>query len=372
MNLPTFRGLVREITGVWSSDQLTDIFLNFLVNETLGEIYRKHGSGWPFAQTFLSNDTATVGFDSQFQSVVVYRTAAKVLQYVADTTPRRDMYLQEYQLVLSDMEKFYLSGYNNLSLTGVNGINDLIAAVRGLTGIYDTYIMTDSFLTEIINVAYTEIKNVRDWNHWRFFTQNALSAYPFYENNPWGPSHAAVLYDSMSTEDIGDGREVVTGAWIVTQGKQGRVKRMIRKDSLADIDDSDDNVYYAIVTDHEADQVYFCFAPEQQDNDTYIRLSGVNPVSRIDSIYNPETGGFTSTFLEFAPQFQMILPYRAAQFVLMQLSPEDTRIAFYEQQYSILLDAMITFDQLNHDTATFSLGERGKDSPRYVPWFKPA
>lgn len=388
LTLASMRSLVRTLTAVSATDILTDALLNQLLNESLYEIYRRQGAGWPFPQTALTVDGSTPTFDAQFHMAVVYRTAAKVLTFIADTTPRGQVFTAEYDALLSDMEKYYLSANANPgSLNGIQTLTGLQNAVREITGVYDPQVLSFGMLRELINVAYSEILNYRAWNNWRSYYQDSLPAWTLAGDTLYAvSSHQITLREDVFGHLPGEGSStgirgvLVKEAYLVTGGFSGRMQRMIRTDSLADVHENSDQVYYTLEIDHEDNKVRMFIAPEQETNGTSVRWVASNPVTRIDNysteVYDPETDTtstvYSSTFFEVPPQFNMLPVYRAAQLVLQQVSPEDPRIETYGNTFASLLDAFVSHDQLNHDTATFSIGQQGKESPRYVPWFKPA
>lgn len=384
----TYKSLARDLTSVISTTELSDTTISFFVQEAVNEIYRKHGTGWGFALTPLTSDGASTAFEDQFDGAVVYRVASKILKNINDTTGRADFYLQEAALVVSDMEKFYLSANANPgNLNGVQTLSALQDSVRAVTGVYDPQVLSFGMLRELINVAYSEILNYRDWNNWRSYYQDSLPAWTLAENTTYAiSSHQIVLRANVFGHLPGDGSGagirgvLVKEAYLVTGGFSGRMQRMIRTDSLANVHENSDQVYYTLEMDHESNEVRMFVAPEQETNGTSVRWVASNPVTRIDSysteVYDPETETtstvFSSTFFEVPPQFNMLPVYRAAQLVLQQVAPEDPRIESYGDTFASLLDAFVSHDQLNHDTQTFSIGQQGKDTPRYVPWFKPA
>lgn len=391
LTLATMRGLVRTLTAVSASDILTDALLNQLLNESLFEIYRRQGAGWPFAQTALSVDGSTPPFDAQFHMAVVYRTSAKVLTFIADTTPRVQVFNEEYTALLSDMEKYYLSANVDPTFRGQNdntGLLEIIgrmtlleieSTVRGLTGAFDYQILSSGMLEEIINTAATELYNLRDWrieqgtgtaqfyDLWSLDPVDGL----FQDETVVGPSHAFEYRPNgfMDTED--SRQQLPYEVRIVCNN--GTNKRAIRSDSLWDVNGSTHEYFYTFSTsDDNPNPVLMHVAPKIPQDAKVLILSSGNSGGRITQTYDAGPPPFfTVSFLNFPTQFQMVLPYRAAQFVLMQLQPDDTRIEYYATMYGTLLNSLINFSELDHDNRSFSIGERGKDSPRYIPLFRP-
>jgi hypothetical protein len=383
-----YAAAARELTSVLTSTELSTTVILTFVQEAVNELYRKHGTGWGFALTPLTSDGATTAFEDQFDGAVVYRVASKILKQINDTTGRSDFYLQEAALIVADMEKYYLSANANPgNLNGIQSLSSLSNAVRTITGVYDPQVLSASMLRELVNVAYSELLNYRDWNNWRSYYQDSLPAWTLAGYTTYAvSSHQITLRADVFGHLPGAGSStgirgvLVKEAYLVTGGFSGRMQRMIRTDSLADVHENSDQVYYTLEIDHESNEVRMFIAPEQETNETSVRWVASNPVTRIDSysqqVYDPETDTTstvtTSTFFEVPPQFNMLPVYRAAQLALQQVAPEDPRIESYGDTYASLLDAFVSFDQLNHDTASFSIGQQGKDNPRYVPWFKPA
>lgn len=377
LTLATMRSLVRTLTATTATDILTDSLLNQMLNEALYEIYRRQGTGWPFSQTALTSDSSTPPFDAQFHMTLVYRTAAKVLQFMADTTPRAEIFMNEYNSLIADLEKFYLSKLANPDLySRIQGVTSLGDAVRDITGVYDRQVMSTGMLIELINVAYTELLNYRDWKNWTAYYEFPLPA--------WGFAQEAIQAHSIpldyTTQGTSEERvaspnagSLIKEAHIFKGGPNPKRQRMVRLDSLADVDHNSPQIYYSVEYDHESGGIDMLIAPEQPTENTYVRIVSANKFpTRIDTWYDEEEEVQYYTFFEVPQQFNMMLVYRAAQLVLQQVAPDDRRIETYGNNFASLLDAFVSFDQLNHDTATFSLGEQGKEEARYIPWFRPA
>lgn len=368
MILSDIRALTRTLTNITVQDQINDTLLTSLVNESLYELHRVHGSGWGWAVAPLVNSGDAPTFDSQFHQILVYRTASRMLRFLSDDTARSEVYLQEYQTLLADMEKFYLSATANPNIvSGGLDIARLTTIVRNLTGLYDTQTLSNGMAKEIINVAYTEFANLRDWNYASLSVTVPIASIPWQESAPLAlyPAHSYLFETNHYTATSGL-RRVRSVSLIDPDGVTSTTA--IFTDDLSEVSESDENVFYTIISDHEGLEQVMLIAPEQ-DADSTLRISYYIPGGRIDTLPGPPPA---TTVFEIPTQFQMLLPYRAAQFALMQIAPDDKRIDLYAAQYGTLLDAFISYDQLSHDNRSFSIGERGKDDPRYVPWFKPA
>ena len=365
MNFSSIKLNVRDITSIQSVDSLPEALLGQFVNDSLAEIYRRQGAGWPWAFTTLSSAGDSPTFDPQFHQALAYRTATKVLKYIADDTPRGDYFMQEYQLLIADMEKFYLSANANPNVLGKLGISSLRSIVRNLTDIYDKQTLSDGMLDEIINVANTEFSNLRDWN-----TFNGVTIYDL-ADSPWSTSSYPTTYPGhsiLSQANVSldyQGLNAVKAVHIVDVNDV--YKQAIKVDSVANIDINDADVFYSINTGANGN-MYITIAPEQRE-DSSVKVTFYKPSGRI---YTFTVGMATiSETFDIPSQFQMILPYRAAQYALQQLMPDDARIASFERMFATMLDAYITYDQLDHDTRSFSIGDRGRNENRYTPLFRP-
>jgi hypothetical protein len=86
-----------------------------------------------------------------------------------------------------------------------------------------------------------------------------------------------------------------------------------------------------------------------------------------------ENGGYLAydnTQIPFLPQFGMILAYRAAMKGVM-LHPQGKKLyEVYDLAQEEIHQAMVNYYVLNPNNETFSLGEDGLDSKRYLPSFK--
>lgn len=379
MTLLEIRNLVRTLTGIQSTDILTTPLLNVLVNESLFEVYRSASNSWGFNQTALSSDGSTPPFEAQFHGVVVYRTAAKVLAFTADTTPRGQAFMAEYDALLFDMKKYYFSQTTYSDINSFSSITELIQAVRAATKVYDDGVANFSTIQQIINVAYNEFTHFKKWNFYKRYAQVPLSSFPYgmygFSNSFVNGAtsilaHQLVLNENLTTPGFESGLVKILEVYLVNGGVEGFPTKMIYTDSLSNINFANGKIYYTVSIDPVNDDIRLYFAPEQYDNDSYVRMLFNQPLTRaLYSEFDEETSTVIVNHLEIPAEFQMIIVYRAAQFLLMQVAPEDPRIDSFEQMYGTMLQSFINYDQLSCDNSTFSIGEQGKDSPTYNPLF---
>lgn len=159
MNLSALRTYVRDLTGVYSTDLISDALLTRWVNEAYDEVER--GRVWPWAasKVELVSGTDLPVFAAQFHAILAYRVSAKVLATQADDTPRGEFYLQEVALFAKQMEEFYFPSAASGNVTNLAGIR---ATVRDLIGDWSKN-MSDGMLNMWINQAYDEVERAQKW-----------------------------------------------------------------------------------------------------------------------------------------------------------------------------------------------------------------
>jgi hypothetical protein len=158
MNLASLILYTRDLTGIYSTDVVSDQLVTRWLNESYFEIQRK--STWPWTATELSSNTDVPAFDAQFHSILAYRTSIKVLNFTSDDTNRAETYGAEAQALLADMQRYYLSGEATGSYATAGA---LVRLVRDLTLIYDADTISDALLLKWINDAQLELARIRTW-----------------------------------------------------------------------------------------------------------------------------------------------------------------------------------------------------------------
>ena len=130
MDLLALKQYTKDLTGVYSTDVVSDTLLTRWLNEAYFEVERK--ATWPWVAVELSLGSDTPSFDAQFHSILSYRAAVKVLNFVSDDTNRSETYAGEFALLLGDMQRYYLSGESTGSYATAGS---LVRLVRDLTGV---------------------------------------------------------------------------------------------------------------------------------------------------------------------------------------------------------------------------------------------
>lgn len=334
MNLSAINAYARDLTGVFSTDVVSDTLLNRWINESYRELAR--AQEWPWLPvTDLVSGTDVPAFDDEYHHVLAYRAAARVLRFQSDDTPRSESYLEEYQGIVTDMLTAYLSA-TAPALSG--SLAQLRRFTRDLTGVYDDSI-SDAMIDALINDAYNELANVRDWD--------------WLEVNVEVPTPA--FTGGRHTIALANGTRRVLESYIV--GEDGSVREMIQVPHLADVTEWDNNIKYDVTVDG-----VLTFGPEQEST-TSVRVRYLSANVAL------ATGSDQPVFLG---QFRKMLSYRAATKVLSMLRPDDARTAIYAAEYESMFAGMVALYELDHDTNVIQMGKEGLNFRSYIPWFKPA
>lgn len=216
--------------------------------------------------------------------------------------------------------------------------NALNAQVRALAGTYSTDVVTDALVDGWLNEAYAELCREHDWD--------------------WLESTYAVAVPAptagVHTINLTNGSRRVLSAYLVDGS--GQTEEMVNFPELDSIRPTDAGAYYDV---NFAGQ--FRFAPEQdQDKDIKVRYT--------QAVLQMASGSDSPTFAE---QFHVALAYRAAVNVLIFISDDTNRAEYYMSQFRNLVDGMYELYELDHDYRTFQLGQKGVESRKYYPWFRP-
>jgi hypothetical protein len=148
---------VRQLTGVFSKDILTDDLLLFWMNEAYSELARLFD--WPWLPiTPLSLDEAPA-FDSDFTSILAYRVAPRVLELEADESPRAEAYRKEYQNMLTNMYKHLLRAQD---VGNPTSMSDLVLFVRALLDEFSQSLDNAMIENKIMNV-HDELVRSEAW-----------------------------------------------------------------------------------------------------------------------------------------------------------------------------------------------------------------
>jgi hypothetical protein len=158
--LSTLRTYTRDLTGIYTTDIISDDLLNRWINEAYFEVGRLFQWPWAGYVTTLGTDSAAPAFESQFHPVLAYRAAAKVLEFESDDTKRGEFYMKEFNSLVADMYKYYMQ---KNAYTTTNTMDGLISNVRTWLDDYSDRI-SDELIEERIMDVYDELYEGATWS----------------------------------------------------------------------------------------------------------------------------------------------------------------------------------------------------------------
>jgi hypothetical protein len=153
------RTYTRDLTGIYTTDIISDDLLGRWINEAYFEVGRMHKWSWAGLVTTLGNSDSPA-FPAQFHQVLAYRAAVKVLQFESDDTKRSEFFMNEYNILVADMYKYDLQA-NAYAVT--NTMAGLISNVRTWLEDYSDRI-SDSVINNKIMDVYDELYEGATWS----------------------------------------------------------------------------------------------------------------------------------------------------------------------------------------------------------------
>lgn len=152
------RTYVRDLTGIYSTDIITDDLVDRWINEAYFELGRLQKWSWAGLVTTLTGLTSPV-FPAEFHPVLAYRVAVKLLDFEADDTKRGEFYQREYDALVVAMYKYDLQA---TAYAVTNTMAGLISNVRTWLGEYSD-VISDDVIEERIMDAYDELYEGANW-----------------------------------------------------------------------------------------------------------------------------------------------------------------------------------------------------------------
>lgn len=137
---------IRQLTGVFSRDIITDDLLLFWINEAYSELARLYEWPWLPITPLAANEAPK--FDADFATILAYRVAPRVLELEADDSPRAAAYAKEYERMLENMYKALL---RTQDISNPTTMSDLVLHVRTLLDEYSTRLDNALISTTITN-----------------------------------------------------------------------------------------------------------------------------------------------------------------------------------------------------------------------------
>jgi hypothetical protein len=147
---------VRQLTGVFSKDILSDDLILFWINEAYTELAHMYEWGWLPVTPLGMNDSPK--FDADFVTILAYRVAPRVLELEADDSPRAAAYSKEYDRMLGNLYKANIPS----PLATPSTMEELVSQVRILLDEF-TLTISDGTITNMITAVHDELVQREAW-----------------------------------------------------------------------------------------------------------------------------------------------------------------------------------------------------------------
>ena len=331
MNLSALRTYVRDLTGVYATDLVSDTLLDRWINEALFELYRTNK--WSWSAITLVNSTDTPTFDAQFHSILAYRTAVKVLATQSDDTKRGEAYAAEYAGLVASMVQFY---FPKVATAAVGNRGQLRQQVRDLSGAH-TDDISDAMLNLWLDEAYNSVARQRNWD-WLESTQE-------FEVTGVGPY------------SLTNGSRRVLSVQLVDS--RGVVEEVFERPDTVNVNSNRRIAYYDVTTAGS-----LTLSPEQRFDNTEELTLRVRYTRALTNFAND------SSVPAFAAQFYPMLAYIVAVKALQFIGGDENKAAMCQASAAEMFDGMVFFYELSHDDTAFQLGAEGRELQQYPYWFR--
>ena len=236
---------------------------------------------------------------------------------------------------------------------------DLKTYVRQLTGLYAGDIVNDNMIYRWLDEAYHEVVREREWDWLETTYRSALPA--------WTDANED-LYFGYHQFQLPDGTRRILSAYIVSPA--GATTEMVQIPEIDHVIENDPVTQYDVTSDG-----WVRVVPKHDPGySVKIRYTSTGGSLIPYQEYDEEIEEFVTVYPEpeFDAQFHAIVAYRAAIKVLQFMADDTQRSQYFMTEYDTLLYGLIKFYELDTDYNTFSLGQDGVESRRYVPWFRPS
>jgi len=336
--LSSLRTYVRDLTGVYSTDLVPNSLLTSWINEVYFDVARQQV--WPWLPiTALSADGDAPAFSDEFRPLLAYRVAAKVLATQADDTNRSQVYLEEYQALLSGM---YQSNLTDSGGTATTTRANLASFVRTLLNEYSKQIPT-SLINAWLSEEYVLLASSQDWP----WLQSV------YELTVTGGTPNVTL--PAGTKKVLEVFHVRTQGGYNVNFPVNESEIVYPVPSVLDGVVSDPNFRYQVNYDGTM------LITPTSDSDTTFRVRYLQSVS-----------GLTLDASEpaFDTKYRSLLAYRVAARVLDYLGVSKPVRDTYVGIAQSMFDTMYSEYMVSHSTEPLQLGGSGLTTRKYMPWFR--
>lgn len=175
-NLAALGAYVRNLTGVFSTDILTDGILYGYINEAYSELSRQQE--WTWSNTAspaaaLASGSDVPAFNAQYHPLLAYKAAATVLVTQADDTPRAQEYLAIYKSIVLSLiqDDLQIAITGDVINTGdYTDYSKLVKFVRQLINVYDGTV-SNTYIENKLKDEYKLLADAFTWS-WTYGTGN--------------------------------------------------------------------------------------------------------------------------------------------------------------------------------------------------------
>ena len=217
--LADLRRNVRDLTGVYSTDIITDAAVDKQINDIYFELTAMQNWSWAPSVPAggLTTNTSYPAFPATYHKLLSLKAAAKVLRQAADDSGRADVYDKESDELINLLYVQDLQG----NVTGaVSTYDELIKFVRLLVGVFDNSI-TNTFIQ---NKLYEEFNQLNESYSWPWKSNGGFAA---------NPTNLSYLNASFQRKDTGfTSASTFNFAKILAYGVGVRVAAQLNKETL--------------------------------------------------------------------------------------------------------------------------------------------
>ena len=283
-----------------------------------------------------------------------YEVAAKLSVEINNDANMAQAFQAQADAALNDLILKYITNYG--PETYGNSYNDgptigfMASQIRFLTQQH-TRDIPDNLIYSWIDTEYRTLLLEKDWN---FLKLEALFTVP---------SGTQTL---NLTNYIGNTNRI-NGVYRISEDGN-IISEIERTTTLLDVPTNQSNMYYTVPTPNT---IFIQPAPTQTIV-IGVRFTMTPPsifVQKYDDSGLPvEFDKFQLLYLD--PMFCDVINYRVALKVLAMNKGDKTLMSMYQSTAQDLLQSMINYYQLDHSTDTFSMGEKGLQTKKYIPYFR--
>jgi len=340
LTLAQIRGYARDLTGIYSTDLISDTLLSRWVNESYSEI--SLSQVWSWAPITELTDSDAPAFQAPFHQILSYAAAIKMLAFEADDSKRAEFFASEYAKLYENLVTHELRvGTTSTS----SDLGSMAGTVRSLLGQYSPSI-PETLIRSWINEEYQMMAAERDWRWLQAQTQVTVAA-------------------GTNTFTLLNGSSRVLEMFIVEKVNAGDTVNaaVLYRDaveiapSLMSIEVNDPNSRYTVTHDGV---VTISPAPTK---DITIRVRYVRSA--------PQLVLDTDAPL-MDVKYRSAISYAVAGRAALFAGAPDKIVAMCNEGASRVYSVMYQDYALSHSDEPLQLGGRSSETIRYMPWFRTA